>query len=155
MSTIGLAIVSRSFSRVGRTTCTGSAPIARSSTARIPTPGLIFCSAATTYIQNHTGSLSEGSSDSQPNRWSSPPAPRAHCASNVVLPQPAGALSRVSLRQQPRRQCVEQGGPVNELGPDGRDVQLGGEQNCSRSGFSDAVVAASSRAGHVRTPRIR
>ena len=72
MSTIGLAIVSRSLSRVGRTTCTGSAPIARSSNARVPTPGLTFCSAATTYIQNHTGSLSERSSDSQPNRWSSP-----------------------------------------------------------------------------------
>src|SRR3984885_14310467 len=100
MSTIGLAIVSRSFSRVGKTTCTGSAPITSSSTARIPTPGLIFCSAATTYIQNHTGSLSEGSTDSQPNRWSSS-APRDHCASNVVLPQPAGALSRVSLQQRP------------------------------------------------------
>ena len=100
MSTIGLAIVSRSLSRVGRTTCTGSAPIARSSTARVPTPGLTFCSAATTYIQNHTGSLSERSSDSQPNRWSSP-APDAHCASNVVLPQPAGALSSVSLRRRP------------------------------------------------------
>ena len=46
MSTIGLAIVSRSLSRVGRTTCTGSAPIASSSTARVPTPGLTFCSAS-------------------------------------------------------------------------------------------------------------
>jgi len=30
---------------------------------------------------------------------------------------------------------VEQRGPVNELGPDGRDVQFGGEQNCPLSGF--------------------
>jgi hypothetical protein len=32
---------------------------------------------------------------------------------------------------------------VNELAPDGRDVQLGGEQNCPRTGFADAVAAAS------------
>ena len=59
MSTIWPSMVASSFSRVGKTTCTGSAPIARSSTARVPTPGLTFCSAAITYIQNHTGSLSE------------------------------------------------------------------------------------------------
>jgi hypothetical protein len=32
---------------------------------------------------------------------------------------------------------------VNELRPDGRDVQLGAEQDCSRGGFSKAIVAAS------------
>ena len=100
MSTIGLAIVSRSLSRAGNTTCTTSAPIANNSTARVPTPALTRCSAAITYIQNHTGSLSERSSDNQPNRWSSP-APNAHCANNVVLPHPAGALNNVNFRPRP------------------------------------------------------
>jgi hypothetical protein len=36
------------------------------------------------------------------------------------------------------------GGPVSELAPDGREVQFGGEQNCSLSAFSDAFVATSS-----------
>jgi hypothetical protein len=32
---------------------------------------------------------------------------------------------------------------VNELSTHGRDVQFGGEQNCSFSAFSDAGVAVS------------
>jgi hypothetical protein len=32
---------------------------------------------------------------------------------------------------------------VNDLDPDGRDVQFGGEQNCSLSVFCDAGVAVS------------
>jgi hypothetical protein len=33
---------------------------------------------------------------------------------------------------------------LNELSPDGRNMQLGGEQDRSRSDFADAAVAASS-----------
>jgi hypothetical protein len=32
---------------------------------------------------------------------------------------------------------------VDELNPDGRDVQFGGEQNCSLGAFSGAGVAVS------------
>ena len=55
-----------------------------------------------------------------------------------------GRTQQRQLAASSRRQCVEQGGPVNELVPDGRDVQFGGQQNRSLSAFSDAVVATSS-----------
>lgn len=61
-------------------------------------PGLALPSAAITQDQNREGSLSDESRDSQPRRRRSS-APLAHCAKSVVLPQPAGALSNVSLRE--------------------------------------------------------
>src|SRR5258707_5497811 len=67
---------------------------------RAAIPGYAFCSAATTYVQNRTGSLSAGSRETQAKRrgsWS-----RAiHSASRVVFPDPAGAPSSVSLRSCP------------------------------------------------------
>src|SRR5207253_5801985 len=60
--------------------------------------GAIVCKAAMRYIRKRVGSLSPSSSDSQATCRSQP---ATHSLRSVVLPKPAGAESRVSLRCRP------------------------------------------------------
>src|SRR5262249_59157611 len=69
-----------------------------SGSSRSATPGLAGPTAATTWRQNRTGSLSPASSDSQATGR---PPRRAQSASATVLPYPAGAHTSTSPRSSP------------------------------------------------------
>src|SRR5262249_5375965 len=86
--------------------------------SRSATPGLAGPTAATTWRQNRTGSLSPASSDSQATGR---PLRRAQSASATVLPYPAGARTSTSpcANASSRRTAR----------PGARQVQLGGQQD--------------------------
>src|SRR5437868_15476215 len=60
--------------------------------------GAIVCNAAARYVRKSVGSFSPASSDSQATCRSHP---ATHALTSVVLPKPAGAAMRVSLRCRP------------------------------------------------------
>src|SRR4030042_1358736 len=71
------------------------------STSNTPFPifAAIVCKAATRYVRKRVGSLSPSSSDSQATGRSQP---ATHSLTSVVLPKPAEAEMRVSLRPEER-----------------------------------------------------
>src|ERR1017187_6716555 len=83
-----------------------------SSSALEPTLGTAVWSAVTTHVQNDAGSLSEESSESHATERSSPGASASHSARSVVLPNPAGADTSVSLDSAPRRRRTRSLGRV-------------------------------------------
>ena len=84
--------------------------------------------AAITYAQKSPGSLSPGSSEIHPAGVSLPGVAASHSASRVVLPNPAGAVTRVSLRSAPCRNWAISRGRETRPGPPFGHVQLGGEK---------------------------
>ena len=74
----------------------------RSASAFAPTVGTTVRSAAITCVQNATGSLSPGSSESHAVTDPSAGAAPSHSARSVDLPNPAGADTSVSFDRVPR-----------------------------------------------------
>jgi len=109
-----------------------------SSSAREPTPGTAVWIAVTTYVQKDDGSLSEGSSESHATERSSPSVSPSHSARSVVLPNPAGADTSVSLDSSPRRK---------------RSVSLGRVTRPRRSFGTYSLVAIIGRAMRFPTPK--
>src|SRR5258707_10441456 len=85
-----------------------------------PTVGATVRNAAITCIQNVTGWLSPGSSDSHAVTDPSAGATPSHSARSVDLPNPAGAETSVSFDWVPRRtrsvRCGLDTRPVGRLG---------------------------------------
>jgi hypothetical protein len=65
--------------------------------AALPIPGLMVSILAIKYAQKRDESLSFSSSETQATGWSDYPA---HSLSSAVFPKPAGAETRVSLRER-------------------------------------------------------
>src|SRR5262249_41017051 len=80
-----------------------------SGSTRSATPGFAGPTAATTWRQNRTGSLSPASSDSQATGR---PLRRAQSASTTVLPYPAGAHTSTSPRASPSSSRPARRGPA-------------------------------------------
>src|SRR5690348_12598247 len=95
-------MASRSLSRATRPASPGGRGGCGSASAPAPTAGKPVFSAATRYVQNNAGSLSRGSSDSHATDRPPAAATASHSASSVVLPNPAGADTRVSADSAPR-----------------------------------------------------
>src|SRR5690242_12185546 len=96
MVSVGSGI--NAFSKDVRTTSIGAAGVAcNSASASSPTPGCNLFSAVITYIQKRVGSLSPSSSETQARDQVLWLISAYQLLSNVVLPQPAGATTRVSL----------------------------------------------------------
>src|ERR1700737_174052 len=95
-------MASRALSRVAGPASLGGRGGCRSESAPAPTPGAAVVSAATRYVQNNAGSLSRWSSESHATDRPSAGAAASHCASSVVLPNPAGADTSVSADSAPR-----------------------------------------------------
>ena len=93
----GMAVIS--LSRVVKSVSVGGG-WGDSSAANTPAPifPAIVCTAATRYVRKRAGSLSPASSDSQATGRSQP---ATHSLTSVVLPKPAGAEMRVSVRPKP------------------------------------------------------
>src|SRR5437016_2776323 len=77
-----------------------------------PMLGTAVCNAVTTYVQNDAGSLSEPSSETHATERSSPDDSPSQSARRVVLPNPAGADTSVSLDSAPRRSSSSSRGRV-------------------------------------------
>ena len=99
-----------------------------SSSALEPTLGTAPWSAVTTYVQNDAGSLSAGSSESHATERSPSGVSPSQSARSVVLPNPAGADTSVSLASAPRRRCASEPGAGHQTASQLRDVQLGCDQ---------------------------
>src|SRR5690349_4398860 len=95
-------MASRSLSRATRPASPGGWGGCGSASAPAPTAGKPVFSAATRYVQNNAGSLSRWSSESHATDRPSAAATASHSASSVVLPNPAGADTRVSADSAPR-----------------------------------------------------
>src|SRR6266700_1182461 len=95
-------MASRSLSRATRPASFGGWGGCRSERAPEPPLGAPVFSAATRYVQNSAGSLSRWSSESHATDRPSAAATVSHSASSVVLPNPAGADTRVSADSVPR-----------------------------------------------------
>src|SRR6266487_1785849 len=95
-------MASRSLSSVTRPASLGGWGGCRSESALAPTPCDAVFSALTRYVQNNAGSLSRWSSESHATDRPSAGAAASHCASSVVLPNPAGADTSVSADSAPR-----------------------------------------------------
>ena len=80
---------------MGGSSCAAS----RVATALAPTSGAHRCSARNTYVQNVSGLLSPGSSESQATGRS---IGRQPFSNRVVLPKPAGAQTSVSFARNPQ-----------------------------------------------------
>ena len=100
-----------------------------SSSALEPTLGTAPWSAVTTYVQNDDGLVVRGV-ERQPRYGTARPsaASASHSASSVVLPNPAGADTSVSLASAPRRRRSSESRPGHQTASQLGDVQLGCNQ---------------------------